>query len=152
MKVVDCPHCITRVMPSSDGTCPSCGKNTSDLSGTTPGLAQFTFDATQKLPSVCAICGEPGTTTRPLVLKAPLGSSNPAATTGLFFIFGWLVLFFHVVIRPFLRRKMTIALPLCAAHSGGPLPVPSAADLDAKQVRIVVHKELKEAYSRGVRA
>src|SRR5690348_127239 len=36
MNLDPCPHCYRKVIPMADGTCPACGKNTNDRSGTDP--------------------------------------------------------------------------------------------------------------------
>ncbi len=53
----DCPHCYTRVVPMTDGTCPACRKNVRDLAGVDPDRVTMTVAQGDVLPGVCCACG-----------------------------------------------------------------------------------------------
>src|SRR5215510_14319343 len=64
MDIEPCPHCYRKVIPMSDGSCPSCGKNTNDKAGTDPNKVLVGIRSGQRLPAICHSCGLPTQTTR----------------------------------------------------------------------------------------
>jgi hypothetical protein len=53
----ECPHCLTRVIPSKEGACPSCLKNVEDSVPATEGLTEVVVTAGEGLPDCCIRCG-----------------------------------------------------------------------------------------------
>jgi hypothetical protein len=53
--LVDCPHCLTEVLPQADGTCPSClGDTTAEVAN---DWAKVRVHETTELPDICCTCG-----------------------------------------------------------------------------------------------
>ena len=57
--IVECPHCYTRVFPTSAGECPACRKNTNDTQDTEPDRTAVTIRHLTELNRFCCDCGYP---------------------------------------------------------------------------------------------
>ena len=50
---VECPHCLTKVIPDHDGICPACREDTGDPTGFDPTRARMKIDLQTYLPPIC---------------------------------------------------------------------------------------------------
>ena len=55
----ECPHCFTRVLQKSDGTCPRCLKDMNDTRGTDPDRMLLVIPEQTRSPDLCCQCGLP---------------------------------------------------------------------------------------------
>src|SRR2546423_13213540 len=76
MSISNCPHCYRKVIPSADGTCPACNKNTNDSASTDPHKVLVGICAGNRLPPVCHRCGAPTRHAKTLAV-----ASEPQDTT-----------------------------------------------------------------------
>ena len=58
MPIVECPHCYTKVLLKSDGSCPSCGKDSNSQSDADPEMTTAQVDFNEPLPPFCVLCAQ----------------------------------------------------------------------------------------------
>src|SRR5258705_10962280 len=111
MNIEPCPHCYRKVIPMSDGRCPSCGRNTNDLAGTDPHRKLVGIGPNERLPALCFHCGAPTQKRKSLYLEAE--PRNRAFGLG---AFAGLFQYFEFIER-FERysktARISIRLPFC---------------------------------------
>jgi len=55
----ECPHCFTDVLMKSDGTCPACLRDASNVSDQDLYMTKASLrHGTESPPNICAICGD----------------------------------------------------------------------------------------------
>jgi len=117
--MVECPHCYVRVIPSQEGICPACQKNTRDLSGTDLTRGSLTIEDCERLPDMCFQCGV-GTSLRVRVSRRRYNENDPAPTpfaAVLLTILGFLA--GHIfLIGSRQAIEVRIRLPQCTARAG----------------------------------
>ena len=87
-KVIVCPHCYARVMPSGEGICPACRRDTRDTTGTDPQKTALSLPGNVRLPPYCHACGAP--TERTIDVKQTLQGdpgNTPALVSNMFLQF-----------------------------------------------------------------
>ena len=56
--LTNCPHCFTRVVPRSDGSCPACQSDTHDTAVGEPSRTPIHVWQGDILPPICCGCGQ----------------------------------------------------------------------------------------------
>jgi len=140
----DCPHCFARILPPSDGRCPSCR---GDLS--TPKqlpLSTVRIRLGVDLPGLCVACGRK---TPEMVRIARSKSEGGHA---------WPLKLLALLASPFLfvatqgefqakKRELSVALPFCTACSaGGREPRPTFVNFERQEFTFVVHDDFASAF------
>lgn len=147
MSIAPCPHCYRKIIPMTDGTCPSCGKNTNDRAATDPHKTIIGIKPSDRLPPVCFHCGAPTQRTKRLSL-----SSEPQGTT----FGGGFARFLALLFKPFafidsMERmsktvEISMRLPVCPQCWKGLRRItPEYIDFDDHRVDLVVHQQFKIA-------
>ena len=137
---VDCPHCYTRVLPSTSGECPACGGSVDDSEP--PDYVQLELHEGVVIPNVCVDCGDP--TTR----HVPVSRSRRVGGEPLFarIIVG--------ILRPFslLSKQVSgqtddvrVELPQCKRCSAEGKPEPRHIDFQNYRMTFVVHRVFRDA-------
>ena len=138
----------------TDGTCPSCGKNTTDRTGSDPTKVLLGIQSGQRLPAVCHACGVPTGNTQSLAVE-----SEPQETT---FAPGFASFIAHFL-RPFgfinrMERynktvELSLVLPTCEQCARVLSEVvPRYIDFDAHRIDLLVHVEFQKAMDQDVSA
>ncbi len=147
MSIPICPHCYRKVIPSADGTCPACGKNTNDRGNSDPRKTLIGIKSGTRLPPVCHHCGVP---TRQL--KKFMVSSEPQDATfsaGLGSLLAGFIGVFSFLNRMERLNKTTyfsLKLPTCDRCSKTLKQIsPHYIDFDDHRIDLVVHVEFKKA-------
>jgi hypothetical protein len=68
--ITECPHCFGRVLPMTDGSCPSCGKNTVDKTELSSTMTSIVVDKGESFPASCALCAQATSRTTKLSFTA----------------------------------------------------------------------------------
>ena len=139
----------------SNGTCPSCGKNTTDTANADHTKVLVGIQSGQRLPAVCHACGVPTRTTKRLSVE-----SEPQDTTFATSGFGALIVYLFKPLRyidALERHKKTIVLslllPTCKQCARTQRRIePNYIDFDAHRIDLVVHLEFKRALEQSVLA
>jgi len=144
--IVECPHCYTRVIARDDGSCPACGENTGDLSGTNPNETIVTVTPCQKLPDCCMLCGQSGTKhyqiggTSGDDITMSISASIVGFIAALFTGFGFFSL-------PRDDMPFSVKIPLCS-RCARPLPRPIHIDTENYQMRFLAHIQFRAEMER----
>ena len=154
LSVIECPHCLTRVLPNPEGICPACGKNTADTRGLDLSRTAMKIGPNARLPAVCFHCATP----TELVYRVV--RSQRASVTGqdagqrllwtvLSLFFGWIRAWTHL--RNSARETLRVELPICESCSQNIQPEPERVDFADGLMTFVVHRQFKEQ-ALGLRA
>lgn len=138
----------------TDGTCPSCSKNTNDTTGTDPTKVLVGLQSGHRLPAVCHACGVPTRSTKRLSVE-----SEPQGTT---FTSGFGEFIAHFI-KPFgfidkMERysktvELSLVLPTCKQYVRALRRIaPHYIDFDAHRIDLFVHVEFKKAMEQNVSA
>lgn len=143
----DCPHCFARVLPPSDGQCPSCR---GDLSAPKRlPLSTVRIQLGVDLPGLCVACGQ-----KTLEIVRVRRSKSEGGHA-------WPLKLLALITSPFLfaatqrefqanERELSIALPFCKACSaGGKEPRPTFVNFERQEFTFIVHDAFANAF-RGM--
>ncbi len=152
MDIEPCPHCYRKVIPMSDGTCPSCGKNTNNRQGADPNKVLVGIRSGQRLPGVGHSCGVPTRTTKRL--SAASEPRDTTITSGLGEIIAHFIKpfgLFDMMERNSKTVELSLVLPTCkhCARTVRDL-APHYIDFDAQRIDLLVHVEFKKAMEHDV--
>ena len=144
--ILECPHCYMRVVPKSDGLCPSCHQDPHDLAGTNPDLARVTLQDTDRMPECCMICGL--STSRMVVVEQSRGddrrSSIFLSMLGLMMTLlaglGFIKMGHH-------GEFISTTVPVC--ESCGQAPSPQRVSFEQSTMTFLVHRRFKNAFDLG---
>lgn len=142
--IVECPRCLRRVLPKEDGTCPSCGIDPSDTSGTDPTRGVLLIFPGLKLPNVCFNCGMPASRQ----VAATYSNVTRQKWWGRWLLsrlipFGNLLMSFEAAREDV---EMTISLPVCSGCRAAKVrPVVQSYNLDDREAHVIVSKEFISA-------
>lgn len=144
--IVECPHCLRRVLPKSDGACPSCGKDPKDTAGTDPTRAVLMVHPRMRFPTSCFHCTMPATKTVAAAFSNESGSKDLARvlmTKLIPFGLGHVFAGFHRVQNDL---SMQVKLPICkGCRSRKITPKVQSFDLQSRHAHVVVHKDFAQA-------
>lgn len=68
MKLIECPHCLGRVLPMANHACPACQKDVR-VPNTSP-FTRLTVTPTTAFPDRCCACGDATTLRVPIIGKS----------------------------------------------------------------------------------
>lgn len=143
---VECPHCHIGIFPMADGTCPSCRKNTRDLSGVDPDQVSLTVDNNEILPPFCYACGLP--TERYVTVVQPIKGDAPSqwGTAGNI-LFGLFTGFWRTRDAGTGRRDdvIRVKVPQCEVCAAQGKPEPISVNTEELRLTFVVHKKFRQA-------
>jgi hypothetical protein len=141
----DCPHCHTRVIPNADGTCPSCTKDTRDVTGTEPYVIRITIAEGQPLPPYCVLCGRETERTVKITRRGHDKRSRKAASgrIGLYALaLGLLGYVFSSVIGAS-RKVVSLRLPVCeVCHRTDRVQVVNV-DFERNAITVFGHRDFR---------
>lgn len=146
--IIECPHCHARIIPRADGECPSCRRDTADVSGVDPDLASLLITHGASLPPVCIRCGDSTNSSSRVTRKVGPGSD-----------FGVLRAAVSLVAQPALLalsllslgnpRLVSVRVPVCPACRRGGGAEPLDTDFENHRMQFLVHRRFREALERG---
>ncbi|MCA9620028.1 MAG: hypothetical protein KC731_13475 [Myxococcales bacterium] len=136
--LVECPHCLSEVLPQPDRTCPSC-RGAIDEEGA-GYWSKLRVSATERLPAMCCTCGEPTDEVEKVGADSRDGAPGWARLLAL--VFKPSLLF-----RPELKATQTlfeIAMPRCADCRSDEALVPEHVNEAHRAMTFVVARSFKE--------
>ena len=143
---VDCPHCHTRMIPMTDGTCPACQKDTRDTTGLDLSRTSIRVSQGDVLPPVCCECGQ-RTPHMATICRKTSPDREPSVAAILSSIVPWAKLW--LVFREIADISVVqVEMPQCEACATRGLPEPRYVDFGNARMTFVVHKNLKEAITQ----
>lgn len=146
MKLVECPHCFTRVVAKPDGRCRVCKLDTEDVRGTDPSRTSIRIVQGADLPPVCCQCGESTRRWVRICSKRPGRHELPGLAQAA--ILGCLSLGIGVSVIPrHLLGADCVELSLIQCARCGRLgkPLPKYVDFPNARMTFVVHKKFRES-------
>ena len=150
MIIVECPHCYTHVVPTSEGECPACRKNIHDVADTDPARTSISIPHSSQLPPNCCHCGRPTDRYVKVVRKISRKTERGDSTAGVFFLLG---LFVSCLLLPFalilgLRERsgdfVVVRIPQCEVRAKNGKPAPIRVNSEELKMTFVVHKDFKK--------
>lgn len=143
--LIDCPHCLTKVVPKEDGSCPSCQEDTRDAAGCDLTKTTISVEQAEILPAVCCGCGRE--TYRYVRVKAGAGDVPLVGRLiALCFSYVWFLLTLACGERR--ARVVIVNVPQCEDCARDGRPQPRYVDYANARMTLVVHKSLKERLTR----
>ena len=144
--LINCPHCHTRIVPMSDGTCPACQKDTQDGAGLDLSRTSIHVNQGDVLPPICCECGQP-TSRRVAVYRKASGRGEPSTILGLvvFALVSWPVGLYFTFRGLANKTIAQVRLPQCEACARRGPPQPRYVDFGNARMTFIVHKNLKDA-------
>ena len=139
----DCPHCFSRVLPGTDGCCPSCRGDMSAAKALP--LTTVRIRIGDELPPLCVACGQ-NTAATATITRSMSEGGQP-----------WPVKVLAFLMSPFLalaldrefqakQREASIAVPFCEACSaGGKEPRPTFVNFEREEFTFIVHDKFGDA-------
>jgi hypothetical protein len=139
--LVECPHCYSKVLPMSDGRCPSCQKDTREAKK--EALTKVQIGPDTHLPDVCVLCGTDALQRVDVREGYQTGDSN--------FLIGVLLLF-----RPALWfaadkargevKKLHVKVPVCGTcTTTRPRVRPTYVNFEQREMSFLVHADFADA-------
>jgi len=152
--ITECPHCLTRVIPKADGTCPACQKHVRDTRGADPSRTSLRVSQGTVLPAICCDCGRQ-TERCVTVCLSSRGQQDQEpgfAKTLMALLVGWPVLLtllfrgMHILFRGVDSTSLVqVKMPQCRACAQLGTPQPRYVDFANARMTFIVHKNLKDA-------
>jgi hypothetical protein len=144
--LINCPHCYTRIVPKSDGSCPACQKNTQDTTGLDVSRTSIHVSQGDILPAVCCDCGQPTSRTVAVYRKSS-GGDEPSTALGLAIIVlvSWLAGLLLLLRGAANKSVAQVKIPQCEACAERGSPEPRFVDFANARMTFIVHKNLKDA-------
>jgi hypothetical protein len=147
----ECPHCYRKVLLREDGSCPACGKLSTDTSEVDPTRTLLTIRRGSRFPEICFNCAEPATH-RILARAATVSRAQEAATwtwtLALANILPFLGAIFLLARSRDIRKDIVISidLPICKkCRRLGIKPEIESYDLHEREMRVVVSRTFASA-------
>ena len=145
-RAIECPNCLSRVIPMTDGICPSCRESTQGQADGNEGMTLLKVWQGQRLPEICFRCGKQASGRVRVSLRKRL-PQNESAAEGI--LLGCLLNLWLGIITWILRRsqasmKVTVCLPRCGLCSSFQ-PVHRYYDPEEGYIQFIVHRNLREA-------
>lgn len=144
--LIECPHCLTTVLPKADRTCPACRETVDDRPPGNERRTSIQVRHGAELPPVCWHCGTPAS--RYVTLAASRHGTDGAPRTSascvmmlLSLPIGLLLLLRGIEQRSFLRIRM----PACDDCAGRFRPEATYVDFENARATVVVNRKLREA-------
>ena len=149
MDIIECPHCLTRVVPTGDRLCPACHKDPYDTSGLDLARTRIRVTANQPLPEICFNCARPSSLwyTVRQACNEPL-DADPGKATALFALL--MLLNPLELLLPRKREVLAVELPICQQCANTEKPKPERFDYTAEWMTFTVHREFKKAVNSHV--
>ena len=141
--LVDCPHCYTRVVPKSDGTCPACQREMALEDGVRSTWTTMKISQGAHLPPVCCECGS--RTRRYVHVDADTGSGPKAWLEIIASLTSWpstLWMFWQTMKRTSCVR---VRMPQCSECGRSGKPKPRRVDFPNATMTFVVHRRFQHA-------
>jgi hypothetical protein len=170
--IQECPHCLTHILPRKDGTCPSCGQDTTRSTAAgqadagsqqdpirhpyrggqpesaAPQKSAITARANLPLPSFCAACGQHTEQRRAFVQKRIMDRSwLDFITVGISALLGVRILGGDLERNNFglgRRKAFTVYLPICPNCKDEKIE-PLSVNFETLSIRLAVHENLATA-------
>ncbi len=144
LKLTECPHCLTHVLPGRDGLCPSCHESTADAP--LNPMTKLRVGADTPVVDMCCTCARQTDERETITLRAAVGPTG-------FMRFLWMVLvtiFFFKAWRAFTQGERG-RTPALEAHVGrcrecrrrGEL-IPEHVNRETDKVTLLVRREYRD--------
>lgn len=146
MDIVECPHCYTRVMPSSSGICPACQKNINERPAL-PDMTQELIDTRWRPPAICMICGEPAEEHVDVIFTRVSPTQGERIALG--GAFGAVLLLVRALlwlIGRTLKQRVAFSAPVCCAHRSSQLLKPVEIDWSNGYFTFIVHRIFRDKW------
>src|SRR5258705_6189901 len=146
-----CPHCYRKVIPMADETCPACGKNTCDKTGTDPHKMLAGIRPGDRLPPICFRCGAATERAKQLnLISEPQGTTFTSGFATFLANFMGPFRFINRLERLDKTVTLSLRLPVCRECWKGLREVrPEYVDFDDHRIDLVVHEQFKNAMKNG---
>jgi hypothetical protein len=148
--LIDCPHCYTRIVPKSDGSCPACQKDTRDTTGLDLSRTSIQVSQGEMLPPICCGCGQQTSRTVVVYRKAtPPGEPSTFVGAAVFWLLSW-PLGIWLMLRGMANATVVeVKVPQCEVCARRGSPEPRYVDFANARMTLIVHRNLKGAMAVG---
>lgn len=144
--LIDCPHCYTRIVPKSDGSCPACQQDTRDTTGLDLSRTSIRVSQGDLLPPVCCGCGQQTSRVVSVYRKtSPAEEPSTIFGTVIFGLVSWSIGLWLMLRGMANTTVVEIKMPQCEACAGRGPPEPRYVDFGNARMTLVVHRNLKDA-------
>ena len=153
--IVDCPHCYTRVVPTSQGACPSCRQSVYEATDADHSKASISVAHLEPLPTMCCDCGcatdRTVKITRNISRKADLEPSDDLLSYigSLFSWIGWLIALVRGDFRSRIGDQVVVQMPQCVICSESGIPDPIHVNAHELRMTFIVNQEFKSCVLQG---
>ena len=145
-----CPHCLTRVLPTAEGTCPSCLGDIDAAPKTRAQRAKLRIAEDDWLPLSCCSCGADTNEAEKVMVSegTPVWVAYLLVALGV--LFCWLLALVMLLTqggKRMLRGPVTLTLrmPRCSACRSEGTLLPEHANLATKEMTFVVSRTFSDA-------
>ncbi|MDP4178900.1 MAG: hypothetical protein Q8900_11235 [Bacillota bacterium] len=139
--MVECPHCYLSVLPNSDNTCPSCGKNINDVTGTDLSNKIVEIKIGEELPFICCKCGQRADEN--VIVKETMSSSKFPVFLRIIFLF-FRPLYLLVQDNNSKNIKLQLKMPICKMCKEVHEIKPSYVDFQNNKISFIVNSNFRE--------
>lgn len=146
MEIIECPHCFSRVLLTSDNKCPSCRKDPNDSKNANPNLTTATFFSYETLPENCIKCGQ--STKRSVKFLVEKKDENwEWEILNAIPLIGDILSPINNIVKFFKKMEykqnsITFKLPICDKCSNSEVK-PMHLNMDTDAITFIVHKAFK---------
>lgn len=137
------------VLPTPDGSCPTCKKNTRFVDPTKRDLVPAEFVDGERLPKLCYVCSQPSVNGVECGLRSePRGPDRAGVMARILGVIGGGILLSTGPEEVEKEFALSVVLPVCSRHEALEAIQPLHVDLKARKLTFAVHKALSEARAK----
>ena len=145
MNIIECPHCLTRVIPGLTNLCPSCGKNVLEIDSDRVTHTVVTINDSEKLPDICYNCGRPSYICINLKINQPKSQDDDKLLPLL--MVSKMVYFIYCIFDWFFGSPdMLFKIPICRDCKASHHKIdPRHIDFENRRIDIIVDKRFRNS-------
>lgn len=147
--ILECPHCLTLVLPRADRTCPACGGGVDDRPPSNERRTSVQLRHGADLPPVCWHCGSAATQFVTLTAARHGKDGAPTSLASCFITLLSLPVGILLLLRGMEQRSsVRIRMPTCDYCAVRVRPAATYVDFENARATVVVNRKLREAIER----
>lgn len=144
--LLECPHCYRTVVTLPDDHCPTCHRDTNDLTGTDPDRTLLYVSDTTDFPNACCLCNERTDRTVKVSESGRIAERAPSPVIQispghLISLLGLIAIsIFGTDDKSFLTAKLTVRVPQCDACAFDNRLEAEIVDLEHRRFGLIVNR------------
>lgn len=145
--ISECPHCYTRVVPNSEGECPSCRNNVRDAESAGTLNTSLPVRHLADLPAVCCQCACATDRYVKITRQISREKEEEDSSAGIALMMGgWIFALVALLLGDFRSRSsdvVVVRMPQCDLCGANGSPDPIRVNSEELHMTFVVHKGFK---------